>query len=526
MPRTSVIAATTSPASRPAPVDSVRHRYAATLFAQGLQFASSIVAAAVVPRSLGAGAYGNYSFLLNMAGSVRGLTEPSVQQAFFTFSSQEEESGLLTRLYAAWVAAQFVLLLLIVAAVAALGWTDLVWPGQRLDQIVLLTIVDWTAFLALSLKQLGDSKGLTVRPQLFGALAAGISLAVMIGLALSHALTFYTFAWLNLLTAGGTALVLGYWLLVVHGRRCWQVSSGRRPRVYVAQWWAYARPLILVEYYTPLIAVAGAYLIQFWYGSVEQGQLALAARWSTVVLLFTSSAVGIVWREIAAASAIQDHERAGRIYCRARSPLVFVASVVAMWLAFAAPTLVPLFAGPQYATGIRVVAVMAFYPVAQTIGQLSTAGLKAAGRTVDYQKWAMLLSIPDLLLTYALIAPVGARVPGLGLGTFGMALKTTGLALLTVQVYEWALMRHFGLSYGRLLSTHVMTLAVVAVVALVTMAALRSALESALHVNAVMLLTATSSAYFITTAGIAWRWPGLLGSTRSEMIALARLWVQ
>jgi hypothetical protein len=76
------------------------------------------------------------------------------------------------------------------------------------------------------------------------------------------------------------------------------------------------------------------------------------------------------------------------------------------------------------------------------------------------------------------------------------------------------------------LSTHVMTLAVVAVVAVGTMAALRNVLESPLHENPVMLLTATSSAYFITTAAIAWRWPGLLGSTRSELIALARIWVR
>src|SRR5439155_1193389 len=140
------------------------------------------------------------------------------------------------------------------------------------------------------------------------------------------------------------------------------------------------------------------YLIQVWYGSIEQGQFALGLRWSALVLLFTSSAVMMLWREIAAATALQEHRRAGQLYYRFNRLLAFLAIVLATWLAFASPTLVPLLAGDQYVGAIPIVMVMAFYPLAQTIGQLSTAGLKAAGRTAEYQKWALLLSIPDLVL--------------------------------------------------------------------------------------------------------------------------------
>ena len=97
--------------------------------------------------------------------TVRGFLEPSVQQAFFTFSSQEKRSGTLTRLYAWWLLGQLGLTLVLIGIAVEARLVGQLWPGQRLDQIVWVTLLDWIMFLALSLQQLGDSKGLTIWPQ-------------------------------------------------------------------------------------------------------------------------------------------------------------------------------------------------------------------------------------------------------------------------------------------------------------------------------------------------------------------------
>src|SRR3954469_9292972 len=123
------------------PRESIRQRYAATLVAQFVQLAASVAGAGIVPRALGAAAYGDYNFLLNMAGAIRGFTEPSVQQAFFTFSAQEKHTGALTRLYALWVLLQLAIILALIAIAAATGWTGRVWPGQRTNRILLITLV-------------------------------------------------------------------------------------------------------------------------------------------------------------------------------------------------------------------------------------------------------------------------------------------------------------------------------------------------------------------------------------------------
>jgi O-antigen/teichoic acid export membrane protein len=389
-----------------------------------------------------------------MAGTIRGFTEPSIQQAFFTFSAQDERTGPLTRLYGAWVLAQFGIILGLIAIAAAVGWTGRIWPGQQIDRILLVTVVDWVGFLVLSLKQLGDAKGLTVRPQLIGAGAAVTLLVGLVALATSGHLTFVTYAALNIAAAVVTVIPLVYWLLVRHRHECWAGSTLASARRNVAKWWAYSRPLILVEYYTTGLAALSTYFVQFWYGSTEQGQLALATRWSAVVLIFTSSGIMILWREIAAAAARDDLTAAGELYRKFSQLLVFISLALSTWLALASRTLVPFLAGPQFVGAIPALMVAAFYPLAQTIGQLSTAGLKATGQTVEYRKWALLLSVPDLALTYLLLAPASARVPGLGLGALGAAIKLTGFALVSVGVYEFALMRHLGLNYRTVLAAY------------------------------------------------------------------------
>ncbi len=78
--------------------ESIRSRYAATLIAQFFQMGVSLVTAAIVPRVLGPASYGNYTFLVGASNTLRSFLEPSVQQAFFTFSAQDRESGGLSKL--------------------------------------------------------------------------------------------------------------------------------------------------------------------------------------------------------------------------------------------------------------------------------------------------------------------------------------------------------------------------------------------------------------------------------------------
>jgi O-antigen/teichoic acid export membrane protein len=500
--------------------DSVRSRYVVTLGSQVFRLLLSVVSATIVPRTLGPIIYGNYSFLLSTAATLRGLLDNGAQQAFFTFSSQEPDSGPLTRLYAFVLVAQLVIVLAIVGLAATMGRTDWLWHAQKIDQILWVTVLDWVMFLATSLQQLGDSKGRTVTLQLTGAAVSLLAIVGLLLLWLAGHLNFYTFVWLNLAGAGVTSVLLGHWLLVRNRVTFW--GGALRIRGYIQRWWRFARPVLLLQYYLPLVTYLGVYLIQRWYGSQEQGYYGLALQWSAFAMTFTNAAVTIFWREIAHHHSNGDARATSGIYRQFSQVFFFLAAVLACWLSASSGALVRIVAGERYSGAGVVLAVMAFYPLAQTMGQLTVAALKATERTASYARLSVLLSLPDVLLTYLLLAPRAAWLPGLELGALGLAIKTAVYGLVSVQLYDHFNCRVLGLSYSRAFGARVAALGTVAATALIILNwgdswLLRAGLPS------VAALALSSCVYGTAVVWIVWLRPQLLGLSREQILRGVRL---
>lgn len=500
------------------PAESVSSRYAVTLGAQVFRLLVSLVTAAIVPRTLGPAIYGNYSFLLSTSAALRGCLDNGTQQAFFTFSSQERASGPLTRLYALALGVQFAVVLLLIAAAALTGRIDWLWRAQHLDQIVLVTVLDWALFIALSLQQLGDTKGLTAFAQMTGAAVAAVTLCGLLALRLTGTLDFYTFVWLNLCGALLTCGTLVYRFLVRQRALFW---SGRlEARGYVRRWWRFTSPLILPQYYLPLVAYLGLYLIQRWYGSAEQGYYALALQWSAFAMVFTTSGVWIFWREVAH-HAGRDLRHTARVYQRFSTLFVFLALVLAWGLSAGSRLLVEVVAGERFRAATAVLAIMAFYPISQTINQLTAASMKATERTASYARWSVLLSVPELLLTYLLLAPTTGAVPGLHLGAIGMAIKTAFYGLATALVYDWINCRFLGIGFGRALVGKLMVAAVLGAVAILLIGYGGSWLEQR-GLGALAALVLSSAAYAVAVALLILMRPGMAGLTREQLIDALR----
>jgi O-antigen/teichoic acid export membrane protein len=479
----------------------------------------SLITAAIVPRTLGPAMYGNYSFLLSTSAAMRGLLDNGTQQAFFTFSSQVRASGSLTRLYALVLCGQFAIVLTIIGLTAVTGQINWLWRGQHLDQILLVTVVDWALFLALSLQQLGDSKGRTVYAQLAAAVVSVLTLVGLLILWLAGALNFYTFAWLNLAGAVLTCIALAYRLLVRYRAQLW--DGAPEFRTYVQRWWRFTRPLVLLQYYFPVVAYLGVYLIQRWYGSAEVGFYALALQWSSFALVFTTSGVSIFWREIAY-GAVQDLRHTSMTYEKFSQLFFFLALTLSCGLSAGSAMLVQVVAGARFSAAANVLAIMAFYPISQTINQLTVASMKATERTASYARWSFLLSIPDVLLTYVLLAPAGALVPGLHLGAIGMAIKTALYGLATSVVYDWVSCRFFKVPFAAALVQKAIAAIAIGTAAVVLIYAGGPWLRRMGMSDAAALCTA-SCIYATTVALMLLLWPRLGGVTREQLLRGMRL---
>jgi O-antigen/teichoic acid export membrane protein len=497
------------------PAESVSSRYIVTLGAQVFRLLLSLATAAIVPRALGPTIYGNYTFLLSTSAAMRGVLDTGTQQAFFTFSAQERASGPLTRLYALVLGAQIAIVAAIIGVAAATGRTEWLWHAQHLDQIVLVTALDWLLFLAISFQQLGDSKGLTAYLQLSGAAIAALALVGLVALRVCGALDFYTFVYLNLACAGLTCGVQGYRLLVKNRALLW--SGAVNVAAYAQRWWRFTRPLIFLQFYLQVVAYLGLYLIQTWYGSEEQGYYALALQWSAFAMVFTNSGVWIFWREIAHHSGGNDLRHAARAYEQFSALFLYLALALACWLSTSSAVLVQLVAGVRFHAAGNVLAVMSLYPVSQTMSQLATASLKATEHTASYARWTVLLSIPELLLTYLLLAPTSAPVPGLHLGAIGMAIKTALYGLVVAQVYDWLNCRFLGIQYARALGRRALALLAVGAAAAILIGAGDPWLRRA-GMEQIEALIVCSVGYAAVIALMIWLWPGLAGLSRAQIV--------
>lgn len=498
------------------PTESVRRRYAATLFTQFIQLATAVVTSGIVPRALGPASFGNYNFLLNTASTLRSFLDPSANQAFFTFSSQEKQSGALTKTYALLLLLQIMIVFALIGVLAFLQSTDLLWPHQALDQILWVTVLEWCLFVTASLRQLGDSKGLTVRAQIIVLLTAFINVFGLLTLNYFKVLNFYTYVWLNLFTALLIGFALGYWLLIVNRTLTWEGSLRENISRYIKRWWSYASPLILLEYYKPVVAYLGVYLLQRWYGSAEQGYFALASKWSAFVLVFTTSALSIFWREIAHAMANGEQERAAQTYSKFTNLLFFLALALCTWLSFNSQLLVDILVGDEYQAAIPVLALMAFYPLQQTYGQINIAALKGAEKTKIIRNLGIWLSIPDVLLSYFLLASPNAPIPGLNLGAMGIAIRMVIYGLISVQTYEWMSHRTFELNYMKTAIQKISAAIIVLTCGWLTLTMLRVQL-SLLNFSTLYIFLLNTALYFTTIGIIVFLRPQLLGIGRNEL---------
>jgi O-antigen/teichoic acid export membrane protein len=491
--------------------DSIRYRYLATLLARFVQLGASAIAITVVPRALGPAAYGSYAFLLTTAATVRGFIDLSAYDAFFTFSSQERRSGALTKLYVVCLGSQLALTLLLVGVGFATGTAGWLWLAEPPDRIVWLTILDWLIFVGIALQSLGDSKALTVRTQVIGTAVAGLNVAALLLLNALGDLDFYTYVWVNVGSSLVLCVALAWWLFTIKRDECWIGRLFESAPRYLARWWRYARPMVVVSLHGHASVWFSAYVLQRAYGSSEQAYFALASRWSLLALTFVGAAMPIFWREVSKAVAGSDHVRAAEVYARFSQTLFFLAFVLSCWLSLASRSLVEWLAGPDYLAAAPVLMVMAFYPVVQTIGQLNDSALKATERTVQLRNLRLGLAVPDLLVTYFTVAPSTARVPGLGLGAIGVAAQLVGWGLLSRQVYEWTNSRFFGQSYLRGLRDRLVAVAVVGSCAVAILAGVSDWFQVGLGWGAIGGLSAASVLYFALMGILVVLWPGLAG---------------
>lgn len=495
---------------------SFRQRYFVKLASNGASAFVQLLLQAIVPRGLGVADYGTYSFLTHFFTQLTGFFEMGTSLGFFTRLSQRPEDKGLVNFYLAFTVA---IAALQAAFVSIASWTPLrevLWPGQGLQYVWLAT--GWGALTWLSqvLARMADAWGITVSAELIKITQRGATLAAAVLLFFTGRLGLESFLVAsNLLLAGYCVALFVLFTRTGH----WKPADARRG---AAQWlahakdlYAYSLPLFLYSLASLFTALFDRWLLQIFGGNIEQGLFGLSFQLATAMTLFISAMTPLVHRELSVSWVRQDVAAMERLFMRTAQPLFAIVTLGSAFLIFQSDTIARAFGGAAYGGSGWSLAIMAFYPVYQTYGQLTSAVFYATDRTRLVRNIGIISSVAGTALTYFLIAPPGRF--GLALGGIGLATKMVVVQFVTVMAQLYLVTLLLRTSLGKMALQQAATMGIFGLTAYASTKLGSNFLDGDLQ-----RLFGSGLVYSLASGAILLLCPWLYGLEREDMVRILR----
>ncbi len=412
---------------------SVKVRFFFSLLANIARIGLSFVAGIIIARSLGPEGYGNFNFLLGSFVSIVTLFDMGTSSAFYTFLSQRKQNSNYYLYYFAWLGIQFTLILSITTLIFPDVWINNIWLGQTKSLIIL-------AFSAIFIKnkiwqtvtQAGESIRATVIVQSYNIIYAGLYLCIVLAMFFLHYLTISNLYLIVVFTYFLFTLLLAGRLkhnLIVEG-------EAEFPKI-IDKFKTYCTPLIMYSIVSFAYSFADVWLLQKYGGAIQQGFYSIGLRFSGICLIVTTSVLKVFWKEIAEAHELKNKERVYYLYTKISRGIYFVAAVGACFLIPFSKEILILLLGPKYEGGWLCLAIMFIYPIHQSLGQINGTYFYATTQTKLYSRLGIIFMMVSIPVTYFVLAPPSAIIPGLGLASIGLALKMVILNMIGVNFFTY-----------------------------------------------------------------------------------------
>jgi O-antigen/teichoic acid export membrane protein len=427
---------------------SIRIRFAASLVANTLRAGISFATGLLLARWLGPTDYGRMAFLLASFVAFRQLLDMGSSTAFFTFLSQRPRSRRFITLYWRWLGLLLVLTAGVIEFLLPDSLLERLWKGESRTLVLLAFVAAFMQSSAwLIASQMAEADRQTVRVQRLGAAAVGVYCTAVIALWLVGNLTIATlFVALAVIWALASRVAARLYRSQPDPGASSAVSTDTAGTIW-REFWRYCLPFVPYAWLGFAHDFANRWMLQHWGGAVEQAYYAVAAQFSAVALLATTSVLQILWKEIAEAHHREDRARVEMLYRRACRALYFLGVAAACGLLPWSMDILRLTVGNGYTGGAAALGLMFLYIAHQSVGQISGTMLYATGQTRVQMMVGIGGMLASLLGAYFTMAPGSAPIPGLGLGSRGLAYELVVVQIVQVNLQVWAISRVFGWKY-------------------------------------------------------------------------------
>lgn len=416
------------------PPRSIRYRFSVSLIMTIGRSAISFLTGIAVARGMGPAEFGTFTFLLGSFTSIRALFDMGSSLAFYTFISQKSRGLGFIYAYFLWQGLQFLVMLAFVGLLLPQDWLNLIWLGTD-SHLVLAALAasflqqqTWQTFT-----QLGDSIRKTHVIQLIGLGVVVAHLALV--------LVIWYIGQLGVLLL----LVLICAEYAVASVLVWKtvrpiLDTGEQPptpKAIATEYWAYCSPLIIYSWFGFAYTFSDNWMLQYFGGSVEQGYYAVGNQFSALSLFATTAMLQILWKEVAEAHAKGNIDAVKRLHRKVSRLLFAVAALISGFLIPWSVELTTLTLGPAYVDGAPILALMLLYPMHQTMGQINNTIFFATSSTRIQVTIGIITALVGIPISYFVLAPTDATLPGFALGGLGRAIKLVVLTAVVVNLTSW-----------------------------------------------------------------------------------------
>ncbi len=450
------------------PTDSLKKRYLAKLSANLIGLVISVVTQAIIPRGLGPRAYGDFSFLSNFFVQVVNFLDMGSSIGFYTKLSQRQRNFGLVSFYLSFACLVSFFLIIFVGCIHVTDSYTTFLPDQKLFYIYLAAVWGILTWFVRIINKMADAYGVTVSTEIARIIQRGLALAIILVLFFTSQLNLVNFFFYHYFILMFLALAF-IWVMERKGyslKQRWKLSHAQI-RAYAKEFYHYSHPLFVYALVGLIVGILDRWMLQKFAGSVEQGFYGLSYQIGAVCFLFTSAMTPLIIREFSIAFGEKDLREMARLFRRYIPMLYAIAAYFACFIAVEADKVTLIMGGAKFHQATLAVAIMAFYPIHQTYGQLSGSVFYATGQTALYRNIGVTFMLIGLPVTYFLIAPQERF--GLDAGATGLAIKMVVLQFIGVNVQLWFNARLLKLHFWRYMGHQVMSVGCLLGIALIAM---------------------------------------------------------
>ena len=187
------------------------------------------------------------------------------------------------------------------------------------------------------------------------------------------------------------------------------------------------------------------WLLQYYYGSIEQGYFTLGWQISGTLILIVSPVSTLLLRDMSISFKKSDLTTIKKYFLRSTNLLYSFIAFFAVFIFVNSEFIAIMIGGMRYINASLVIGVMALYAMHQIYSLQVSNILLVKESTNILRNVTLLTMLPGLLLTIYLVAP--KTLYGLELGAEGLALKTLIVQFFAVNAYLWIVSNYLKISF-------------------------------------------------------------------------------